>query len=747
MIRNLVLLISLLIATTAGAATYGQVFQSLLTQQRATGAVLSGGKVYFYTAGTENLATVWTSRTKATPAANPGTLSADGTLAVYGDGQYDVKITTAAGVQKFYWYGVSLVDASTVTANDAAFRAYTSIDRLPSSDGRIAAVKDVSQYSSFPAAVTAIGSTKTTLRYGADISLADDLTIPETLVLQPYNGAVITVASGKVLTVNSPYVSANVSRFTGAGKVTLNATDEIPTAWFGSTPDATTTDNRGAFQKAIDCAKRSTGTPTVVIPPGDYRMDLTVAVWPGVNVVGQGKVKINRYGFPSWNGSAVVGTQTMFTLYGSGRFENIEIDGRASAHTYAAFPSTDPPSPPYINEINIDHSYLDASAESSTADPDKTTDGTRKTVIRNCYIHDSAGTPITGTGRGVIIENNRFGYYRDHGVYFSGTAAAPTYDVLVKSNIFSVPTADFEYGNVLWKVRDSAKRVMFTGNTVNIPEDTLVTIDQSGTLEASEVIVSSNVGTVKYPISVASSTGTNNNKTTFTSNSLTLSALDYWLLIGSFGGGYSFGSVSLTHNKFTIPATSLEGIAFGTSNSFGNKLIVQDNEFYGAVKFTPAGYIDTLMWDRNKHYNAGTTIGALFVISEVAPPLSTAAHWYFRDNITEGYLRLLSEGNSTAYPVLSVANVTFTGNNQDSDGDYTVAASGTPFSSYSGANRMTIKGNNKPSTVAYPLTNTVRDCNYPEIMPTFADNAAALAGGLIAGKCYKTSTGEARVTY
>jgi hypothetical protein len=128
----LMILAGILAATPSFATTYGQVFQSLLTQQRATGVVLSGGKVYFYSPGTTNLATVYTDRNMGTVAANPATLSADGTAAVFGNGQYDVKITTAAGVQKYYYYGVSLVDVSPLSPLSLAFSSYTSVGRLTS---------------------------------------------------------------------------------------------------------------------------------------------------------------------------------------------------------------------------------------------------------------------------------------------------------------------------------------------------------------------------------------------------------------------------------------------------------------------------------------------------------------------------------------------------------------------------------------------------------------------------------------
>jgi len=222
---------------------YAQVFQTLLSQQEATGAVLSGGKAYFYASGTSNLATVYTDRNMGTPAANPVTLSADGTAAVFGNGQYDVKITTSAGAQKFYWYGVSLIDAASAIANDP----------------RISGVYDLANYASLPAAVAAIGSTRATLRHGTDLTLSADLTIPANIELQQYNGAIITIASTKTLTINGPF-SAGISQvFAGSGAVV--GLKEARPEWFGT----------GATALAKAFASAMTGN--IILTSGDYSID------------------------------------------------------------------------------------------------------------------------------------------------------------------------------------------------------------------------------------------------------------------------------------------------------------------------------------------------------------------------------------------------------------------------------------------------------------------------------------------
>lgn len=241
----------LVLASTGHAATYAQVFQTLLAQQRASGVVLSGGKAWFYSPGTETRATIYTDRNMGTEAANPATLSADGTVAVYGNGQYDVKLTNSAGSQKAFWPGVSLVDASNVAANNTAFINYTSIDRLRASDGRVANIYDAASYSSLPAAVAAIGATPATLRYGANVSLSDNLTIPTNIELAPYNQAIITIASGKVLTINGVFDPGNYKVFDGAG--TVAGLRIAKPWWWGGKPAivGTLTDSYAAINTAI----------------------------------------------------------------------------------------------------------------------------------------------------------------------------------------------------------------------------------------------------------------------------------------------------------------------------------------------------------------------------------------------------------------------------------------------------------------------------------------------------------------
>jgi len=205
-------------------AIYGQIFDALLTSQRAGGTTLSGGKAYFYSPGTTTLKTVYADRSKATPAANPYTLSSDGTAMLYGDGLYDIKITTAGDVQKYLWEDVALQDASG--------EFYT-----------------LTNYADLATAITTIGSTKVTLLIPSNITI-DSVTIPATMTLKPINGAIITVNTGETLTFAAqPDLPLDRQCFSGAGSVT--GLKEARPEWFATNTTPGVTDMSAAIEKAI----------------------------------------------------------------------------------------------------------------------------------------------------------------------------------------------------------------------------------------------------------------------------------------------------------------------------------------------------------------------------------------------------------------------------------------------------------------------------------------------------------------
>lgn len=206
-------------------AQKAQIFQTLLAGLRFDGADLAGGKVYFYSPGTTTFKSIYIDRDKTTEAANPYTLNTNGQARIYGDGVYDIKVTTATGVEKAYWYNVSMVDP-------------------------VAYGVDATAYSSLAAAVAAIGATNVELNISDTQAVTANLTIPSNIALIIRRTGKISVSTGVTLTINSPFQYGRIQCFEGAGNVAFgsDATSEVYPEWWGI--DGTSDDVE--IQKALN---------------------------------------------------------------------------------------------------------------------------------------------------------------------------------------------------------------------------------------------------------------------------------------------------------------------------------------------------------------------------------------------------------------------------------------------------------------------------------------------------------------
>lgn len=146
------------------------------------------------------------------------------------------------------------------------------IDNYYGVGATFAAGVNLSSYSSFHAAIAAIGATETTLWIDTDATMTDNETIPTTLNMNVMKGNTITT-TGYTLTIYSPeniQAGARQQIFAGTGDLRFTIGGRINSAWWGLTSDCdwnagTGTNNASAFAAAIECYKAI--TPKV--PPGD----------------------------------------------------------------------------------------------------------------------------------------------------------------------------------------------------------------------------------------------------------------------------------------------------------------------------------------------------------------------------------------------------------------------------------------------------------------------------------------------
>lgn len=139
----------------------------------------------------------------------------------------------------------------------------------------------LSSYSTLAAAVTAISTTEKTLVIDTSASVSDDLTIPATLKLEIRSGCIITVASGKTLTIKSKIIAGAYQIFAGSGTVQFSSvsTDvqrtvwEVFPEWWGTFPNGT--NDTSVLNKAIAAAKiqglsDEVGEAVIRVGPGRY---------------------------------------------------------------------------------------------------------------------------------------------------------------------------------------------------------------------------------------------------------------------------------------------------------------------------------------------------------------------------------------------------------------------------------------------------------------------------------------------
>ncbi|MBF0396695.1 MAG: hypothetical protein HQK78_07980 [Desulfobacterales bacterium] len=206
----------------------------------SAGVPLAGGKVYTYVAGTTTAKTSYSDRAASTANANPVILDSNGEANIYLYGGT---------------YKIVLKDSSDVTI--------WTMDNIQGMDGIInyASIGDYGD--SLATAVASIGSTQKTLIIDKSIALSADLTIPSTLELKFINGGKVTIASGKVLTINGKLDAGLYQIFAGSGTVTLaqGSVTEIYPEWWGIVGNTGSYDT-AAVQAAINAGK-SIKTPIV----------------------------------------------------------------------------------------------------------------------------------------------------------------------------------------------------------------------------------------------------------------------------------------------------------------------------------------------------------------------------------------------------------------------------------------------------------------------------------------------------
>lgn len=143
---------------------------------------------------------------------------------------------------------------------------------------------DVRAYASINAAVTAIGSTQTTLLVPNAQTLTANLTIPSTLSLWILKGGSIVKASTFTLTINGPFFAGRYTVFSGFSAGNVTGLQTVFPEWFGALADGSTND-----LSAMTVAANATSTGTIDLNAGKtYKINGEWDIPANVSVEGNG---------------------------------------------------------------------------------------------------------------------------------------------------------------------------------------------------------------------------------------------------------------------------------------------------------------------------------------------------------------------------------------------------------------------------------------------------------------------------
>ncbi|MBU4356627.1 MAG: right-handed parallel beta-helix repeat-containing protein [Proteobacteria bacterium] len=595
-------------------------------------------------------------------------------------------------------------------------------------------------------AITTIGSAKTVLSIPAGSwPIAANLTVPANLTLKLAHGAVLTIATGKTLTINGPLEAGRYQIFSWNGTGTVaygNLVPEVYPEWYGAIPD-NSTDSVIYLQKALD-------THTVLhLGRGIYKITTELYPKEGGTIYGEGPQSI-IYRSTTAGGTHKGGllpynyvTLRNFTLRGSGAVYVGGADGIIVLYDNGGWVS-----PGFVTarnqtdmtkwrgaHLNIENVIFENwAANGVEAGPFSTINNV---IVKNtlnegmllqgdhCQIINPTVLNTLGWGidinasytqvlGGLVYNCGDFSKYAtDCGgiIIASHTQAAGTVGNKIigttvdTSDCFGVlvyaPTSS-DYSLTDTTLADlTIKNVNAASTDVNAGAIGIVDNSTSGTkvdrVQINNVIVDTT--TVGHGISILGAK--NINIDNYHIKSVAAKGIFIYPGVGNFEG--------INIGKGTIKTFGPHGI-YATG---GTKLNIEGYNISGSTAV--AAYQGILLTNVTK-FNIGQGIIDL--------------------DTTNGYGIFLT--GSTGHGNISGANIAncLSAIYYDGTGDY-VTVNGNDLSD-TNTNKVHLGGTR---------TNSRAYNNLGVELPTYADNAAALAGGLIAGDRYRTSTGAMMQVY
>ena len=282
-----------------------------------TGAVLTGGKLFTYLAGTTTPAATYTSSSGNTAWTNPIVLDAAGRVPNSGE----IWLTNAV-VYKFVLKDSN--DVLIATWDDVVYSTDSSqITYTPAGTGAVVTTVQaklretvsIQDYgNNLAVALTAIGAASQTLVINVPITLAGNTTIPANVSLLMEKGGSITT-TGYTLTINGAFLAGPYQVFNGTGSVIFGAgaIDSARPEWWKSNDIPGTTPMQAGFQAAIDCLVASSMS-TVKLASSRYYFSNYVELAANGTIIRLTGEGLASYGIAN-NAATVTGANGLSALF------------------------------------------------------------------------------------------------------------------------------------------------------------------------------------------------------------------------------------------------------------------------------------------------------------------------------------------------------------------------------------------------------------------------------------------------
>jgi hypothetical protein len=132
----------------------------------------------------------------------------------------------------------------------------------------------ISEHASLSAAVSTLGSTETTLVVDTQQSVGSSLTIPANITLRVTNTGSFSIGSSQTLTIQSAIIAPPRQIFLGSGVARFTGNTRLAGVyanWWGAKGDDST-DCASSLQAAVDCFDASNLDGRILFAPGVYRI-------------------------------------------------------------------------------------------------------------------------------------------------------------------------------------------------------------------------------------------------------------------------------------------------------------------------------------------------------------------------------------------------------------------------------------------------------------------------------------------